>query len=76
MEAQATVVNPCSRAADSATETTLSLNEWVGFALSSLIHNVRMPSSSASLGAGRSGVQPAPRETRCAGSWPAGRRPT
>ena len=76
VEAQATVVKPYSRAADSATETTRSLNEWVGLALSSLTHSDFIPSSAASRSARRSGVQPAPSETRVFGSWPAGRKPT
>ena len=74
VDAQATVLNPYSRAADKATDTTRSLNEWVGLALSSLTHSERIPSSAARRPAGRSGVQPAPSETRVAGSCPAGRR--
>ena len=41
-----------------ATATTRSLNEWVGFAVSSFSHSSAMPSSSASRGAGTSGVKP------------------
>ena len=39
VEAQATVVKPSCWAADSATATTRSLNEWVGLPLSSLTHS-------------------------------------
>jgi hypothetical protein len=75
VEAQDTVVKPKARAADRATDTTRSLNECVGLALSSLTHSLRMPSACARLRASRSGVMPAPRLTRVASSWPAGSRP-
>ena len=66
--AQDTVVKPKARAADRATETTRSLNEWVGLPLSSLTCSERIPSALARLGAGRSRVIPAPRSTRVARS--------
>ena len=76
MEAQAKRVKPSAWAAVSATETTRSLNEWVGLALSSLTQSgAVMPSSAASSGAATSGVRPGSRVTRLAGSWPAGSRP-
>src|SRR4051812_7465365 len=76
VEAHDTVVYPNARAADSATETTRSLNECVGLPLSSLTSSDFMPRALARLGAGRSLVMPAPRSTRVARSWPAGRSPT
>jgi hypothetical protein len=48
VEAQAIVSKPSSRARARATETTLSLKEWVGFAASFLIHSSRRPSCCAS----------------------------
>ena len=59
VEAQATVWKPSSRALASATDTTRSLNEWVGLAASFLTHTSPSPSASASRGARTSGVQPA-----------------
>jgi hypothetical protein len=61
VDGQASVVKPSSRAAASATATTRSLNEWVGFALSSLTHSARSPSSRPRLCARTSGVQPGSR---------------
>ena len=75
VDAQATRVKPSWRAAVSATETTRSLNEWVGLALSSLTQSSRMPSSSASRSARTSGVIPGFSVTRPAGSWPTGSSP-
>ena len=43
-----------------ATATTRSLNEWVGFAMSSLSSTSPTPSALASRGAGTSGVKPGP----------------
>ena len=62
VDAQAKRVNPSARAAVSATETTRSLNEWVGLAESSLTHSgARSPSSAASASArdqrGQAGVE-------------------
>src|SRR5690606_41672080 len=49
VEAHAYLVKPIARAAVSATETTRSLNEWVGLAESSLTHSgPRTPTSAAS----------------------------
>jgi hypothetical protein len=61
VDGQASVVKPSSRAAARATPTTRSLNEWVGFALSSLTHRARIPSALARLSARTSGVQPGSR---------------
>ena len=59
VEAQAKRVKPSPRAAVSAIETTRSLNEWVGLALSSLTYSGAVkPSSAASPGAAISGRQP------------------
>ena len=58
VEAQATVSNPSSIARASATDTTRSLNECVGLAVSFLTHNSRSPSRSARRSARTSGVQP------------------
>jgi hypothetical protein len=58
VDAQATVSKPSSRALASATATTLSLNEWVGFAASFLTHTSPNPSRSASRSARISGVSP------------------
>ena len=56
VDAQAKRVKPSPRAAVSATETTRSLNEWVGLALSSLTHSgAVMPE----LGGQRAGARPA-----------------
>ena len=75
VDAQATRVKPSCLAAVSATETTRSLKEWVGFALSSLTHSDRIPSSAASRSARTSGVRPGSRVTRVAGSCPTGSSP-
>ena len=61
VEAHAIVSKPSSRARDTATETTRSLNECVGLAASFLTHTSRRPSRSASRSARISGVQPAGR---------------
>ena len=61
VDGQASTVKPSSRAAASATATTRSLNEWVGFPRSSLIHSSRMPSALASSAALVSFVQPGSR---------------
>ena len=58
VDAQATVSNPSSCARASATDTTRSLNECVGFAVSFLIQSSRIPSRSARRSARTSGVQP------------------
>ncbi len=58
VEAQATVSKPSSIARASATETTRSLNECVGFAVSFLIQISPTPSCSARRSARTSGVQP------------------
>ena len=58
VEAQATVSKPSSTARASATDTTRSLNECVGLAVSFLIHTSRSPSLSARRSARTSGVQP------------------
>ncbi len=76
VEAQAIRRKPSSRAAVMATETTRSLNEWVGLAESSLTHSGAVkPSRSASRSARISGVMPVPESTRVAGSCPAGSSP-
>ena len=75
VEAQAKRVKPSSRAAVRATDTTRSLNEWVGLAESSFTHSgARKPTSAASASARTSGVMPGSRLTRRAGSWPPGSR--
>ena len=69
VDAQANRLKPSALAAVSATETTRSLNEWVGLALSSLTQSgAVMPSSAARCGAATSGVRPGSRVTRLAGS--------
>ena len=60
-EAQAATLNPSWRALVSATDTTRSLNDPVGLAVSFLIHSSPSPSSAASRSARTKGVQPAPR---------------
>src|SRR5690606_37073634 len=75
VEAQATRVKPSPRAAVSATDTTRSLNEWVGLAESSLTHSgACKPISAASASAGTSGVSPGSSVTRDFGSCPTGSR--
>src|SRR3954454_22775535 len=64
VDAQATVVKPIAREAESATATTRSLNEWVGLPESSLTHSVFMPRAAASRSALTRRVQPTPRSTR------------
>src|SRR5437764_11979296 len=59
VDAHAIVVKPNSLARASAIETTRSLHECVGFAASFLISTSERPSSSASLSARSSGVEPA-----------------
>ena len=54
-------LKPSSRAFVSATDTTRSLNDPVGLAVSSLIQSSPSPSSDASRSALTSGVIPAPR---------------
>ena len=66
VEAQAAILNPSWRALVSATDTTRSLNEPVGLAVSSLIHSSPSPSSAASRSARTNGVNPAPRSTGAA----------
>ena len=76
VDAHAIRSKPSSRAAVIATETTRSLNEWVGFAESSLTHSGAVkPSSSASRSARISGVMPVPESTRVAGFCPTGSSP-
>ena len=59
VEAHAIVVSPSRRAADWATATTRSLNEWVGLPESSLTHSPPViPSSLARLSARTSLVNP------------------
>ena len=58
VEAQATTSKPSSRAFASATATTRSLNECVGFAVSFFTSTSPTPSASASRGARWSGVSP------------------
>src|SRR3984957_12100327 len=64
VEAQAATLKPSWRALVSATETTRSLKEPVGLAVSSLIHSSPSPSSAARRSARPSGGKPAPRSTR------------
>jgi hypothetical protein len=64
VDAHATVSNPSSTARASAIETTRSLNECVGLAVSFLIHSSPMPSRSASRSARTSGVMPVGSELR------------
>jgi hypothetical protein len=64
VDAQAATSKPKWRATDSATETTLSLNEFVGLAASFFSHSFRSPSSAAKRGAGVRRVNPAPISTR------------
>ena len=65
VEAQAKRVKPSACAAVRATETTRSLNEWVGLAESSLTHSgARRPSSAARARRATSGVRPGSRVTR------------
>ena len=61
VDAQAATLKPSWRALVSATETTRSLNEPVGLAVSFLIHSSPRPSSAARRSARTSGVQPVPR---------------
>jgi hypothetical protein len=58
VEEQASVRRPSSCAFAQATATTRSLNEWVGFAVSSFSQSSPRPSLAASRGAATSGVQP------------------
>src|SRR5215212_6989898 len=59
VEGQAIVSKPSSCALATATDTTRSLNEWVGLAASFLTQTSRRPIASASRGARISGVAPA-----------------
>ena len=68
VEAQAATLKPSWRALVRATETTRSLNDPVGLAVSFLIHSSPSPSSAASRSARTSGVNPAPRSTGAASS--------
>jgi hypothetical protein len=61
VDAHATVWKPSSCAFASATDTTRSLNEWVGLAASFFTQTSRRPSASARRGVRTSGVQPAGR---------------
>ncbi len=61
VEAQAATLNPSWRALVRATDTTRSLNEPVGLAVSFLIQSSPRPSSAARRSARTSGVQPVPR---------------
>src|SRR3954468_2918881 len=63
VDAHAATLKPSSRALLSATETTRSLKDPVGFSVSFLIHRSPGPSSAASRSARTSGVNPAPRST-------------
>ena len=63
VDAQAAILKPSWRALVSATDTTRSLNDPVGLAVSSLIHSSPSPSSAASRSALTRGVNPAPRST-------------
>ena len=74
VDAQATVSYPSSRARAIATDTTRSLNEWVGLAASFLIHTSSRPIRSASRSARISGVQPAC-SVPCGGTWTGSRSP-
>src|SRR2546430_201565 len=56
VEAQPIVSKPWARAHDTATDTTRSLNELVGFMLSFLTYRLRRPSSAPSRSALTSGV--------------------
>src|SRR5664280_1051933 len=66
VEAHAATLKPSWRALVSATDTTRSLNDPVGLAVSSLIHNSPSPSSAARRSARTRGVHPAPRSTGAA----------
>src|SRR5690349_6715062 len=73
VEAHAYRVKPSALAAVSATETTRSLNEWVGLAESSFTHKgARRPISAASRSARISGVSPGLSVTRSDASMPTG----
>ena len=75
VEAQAKRLKPSPRAAVRATETTRSLNEWVGLAESSLTYSGAVrPTAAARAGAATSGVMPGSRLTRASASWPVGSR--
>ena len=68
VEAQAATLKPSCRALVRATDTTRSLNDPVGLAVSSFIHSSPSPSSAARRSARTSGVYPAPRSTGAASS--------
>src|SRR5579872_3048274 len=61
VDAHAATLNPSWRALVSATDTTRSLNEPVGLAVSFLIHSSPRPSSAARRSARTSGVHPVPK---------------
>src|SRR6266436_3913308 len=63
VDAHAATLNPSSRALVSATDTTRSLNEFVGLRVSFLIHTSPRPSSAARRSALTNGVNPVPRST-------------
>src|SRR3954453_15751910 len=64
VEAQATVVKPMAREADSATATTRPLTEGVGLRRSSLTQSLFIASAAGSRSALTRRVQPTPRSTR------------
>src|SRR4051812_40901725 len=69
VDAQAYRSKPSACAAVNGTDTTRSLNEWVGLPESSFTHSgARRPTSRASAAAGTNGVNPGSRVTRVAGS--------
>src|SRR5581483_11092691 len=68
VDEHASVSSPSSFAFAAATATTRSLNECVGFAVSSLSQSSPSPSASASRGAGRSGVNPGARRASVGGA--------
>ncbi len=71
VDAADSTAKPIALAAEAATATTRSLNECVGFPLSSFTHNERIPSSAASFSAGTRRVMPTWRSTSgAAGSSP------
>jgi len=66
VDGQASTCRPSSRAADSATATTRSLNEWVGLPESSFTHSCFRPRSSARWRASTSRVKPGSVERKVA----------
>jgi hypothetical protein len=63
VEAHAATLKPMARARASATDTTRSLNDPVGFRVSFFSHSSPRPSSAARRSARTRGVYPAPRST-------------